>query len=882
MSTDPAILKAISSCIFTEGDTDPLSYFEIVTVKRGDRVKLCYLCLGRHALYLLRMNMKGLISSGTIEYDSIDKAVVDPANNSAMLLILTGMTEWEDNQVSIASDDRHSLLLRLVVAWQTHHMWKSNTLKYLPVVEYPLAPSLQVSSRMRVHPFKGFVRKEVGGYSIFLRESFQERPSDGSYLGTSREYNFVEGRGIVCRVRIEEPVPINWAKEEVDLKFLAVEERLRMIDHAETWFNVIQDKPYMKRMNLNEDLSEWSGWEFLSKTMTKASACVLLRRKYTPPLMDNRQDIIVTVHCPMKIMGKGRFTDEELLTECHIIADSITSMNEKSTVYCDMLQAKVDALMFNSEAYKWLNSRLDMRPSFAVHAKRLVAAVISLLQREGLLQDRKELLHSIDERLPMNLNVSDMIEDLHWTSVEGFANLLKSGGLGDDDAEYDAIRNAWYSRVSSYVTHCLNGGLLGSRLTLKLILESELRAPSVRESITCLLRFILHLRPRDVEKPYQASDVRHLSGENGSLINYTFNAHVMEGLNSQPEDLHLPVRRAEVEGGKKISEMTHTEEITVASSGSTTPGSADQPETQGKPLELLAATLLQLLRKEECVLLRAQVAAALTGIMSAEKIIKRPLAKAGLMRLAVELLDIKDDGLLLAALGLLECVVDESDRTKMLVARRSVLRPTVEIIKSNCDTKSKSTVVAHACHLLAGLCTDDATREECIATFPSLPDCVMRAFRNAASRSAEQTMCLHAVDRLCRGLGREGVLSVRDAVTGTLIRDLGELFTRLSVHDSISSAALTGADKQCEGIRNDLKDYLTSSLQVFDMLVGEGMEANCVYLKEKGLPHVLSAMRSKLPEGLSDLHARIAALDERIRAGASERSAASSRLMANG
>ncbi|KAF4754220.1 hypothetical protein FOZ62_002474, partial [Perkinsus olseni] len=91
-----------------------------------------------------------------------------------------------------------------------------------------------------------------------------------------------------------------------------------------------------------------------------------------------------------------------------------------------------------------------------------------------------------------------------------------------------------------------------------------------------------------------------------------------------------------------------------------------------------------------------------------------------------------------------------------------------------------------------------------------------------------------------------------------------------------------GADKQCEGLTNDLEDYLTSSLQVFDMLAGEGMEANCAHLKEKGLPHVLSAMRSKLPEGLSDLHARIAALDARIRAGASERSAASSRLMANG
>ncbi|KAF4687765.1 hypothetical protein FOZ60_003548 [Perkinsus olseni] len=752
MSTDPVILKAISSCIFAEGDRDPLSYFEIVTVKRGSRVKLCYLCLGRHAFYLLRMNMKGLISNGTIEYDSIDKAVVDPANNSAMLLILTGMTEWEDNQVSLASDDRHNLLLRLIVAWQTHHMWKSNTLKYLPVVEYSLASSQQAPSRIRVHPFKGFARKEVGGYSIFLRESFQramifaalrvgsdhhsDRHCGGPPLnsenkqtlmavfndvrelfraagvltrvltlvcGTNRATMqaacsvFDEGihmRQIIARrprardesnvsalgaavrrlllgdqygsiaswkaeglrVRIEEPIPIDWAKEEIALKFLAVEERLRMIDQSETWFNVIQDKPYMKRMNLNDDLSAWSGWEFLSKTMTKASACVLLRRKYTPPLMDNRQDIIVTVHCPMKIMGKGRFTDDELLTECHIIADSITSMNEKSTVYCDMLQAKVDALMFNSEAYKWLNSRLDVRPSFAVHAKRIVAAVISLLQREGLLQDRKV------------------------------------------------------------------------------------------------------------------------------------------------------------------------------------------------------------------------VSATLTGIISADKSMKKPLAEAGLMKLAVDLLDIKDDGLLLAALRLLECVVDEPDMRKMLLSPRSVLRPTVEIIKSNCDTKSKSTVVAHACHLLAGLCTDDATRAECIATFPFLKDCVIRAFRNAASRSAEQTMCLHAVDRLCRGLDQEGVLSVRDAVTGTLIRDLGELFTRL----------IPGADKQCEGLTNDLEDYLTSSLQVFDMLAGEGMEANCAHLKEKGLPHVLSAMRSKLPEGLSDLHARIAALDERIRAGASERSAASSRLMANG
>lgn len=73
MSIDPVILKVISSCIIEEGSGDQLSYFEIVTIKRGGRSKLCYLCLGRHALYLLRINMRGIISNGAIEYDSIDK-----------------------------------------------------------------------------------------------------------------------------------------------------------------------------------------------------------------------------------------------------------------------------------------------------------------------------------------------------------------------------------------------------------------------------------------------------------------------------------------------------------------------------------------------------------------------------------------------------------------------------------------------------------------------------------------------------------------------------------------------------------------------------------------------------------------------------------------
>lgn len=48
--------------------------------------------------------------------------------------------------------------------------------------------------------------------------------------------------------------------------------------------------------------------------------------------------------------------------------------------------------------------------------------------------------------------------------------------------------------------------------------------------IVGLLKFILHVRPRDLDRAYEAGDIRHISDENASssLMNYTFNCEVME------------------------------------------------------------------------------------------------------------------------------------------------------------------------------------------------------------------------------------------------------------------------------------------------------------------------------------------------------------------
>merc|ERR1719284_2185671 len=63
-------------------------------------------------------------------------------------------------------------------------------------------------------------------------------------------------------------------------------------------------------------------------------------------------------------------TDQSLLLQAHLIADSFSPMVKNCTaypnVYRDMVQAKLDALLFNEDAVKWIDNMLGLKPSCEV------------------------------------------------------------------------------------------------------------------------------------------------------------------------------------------------------------------------------------------------------------------------------------------------------------------------------------------------------------------------------------------------------------------------------------------------------------------------------------------------------------------------------------
>eukprot|EP01067_Filipodium_phascolosomae_P006535 Filipodium_phascolosomae@DN4808_c0_g1_i1.p1 len=95
--------------------------------------------------------------------------------------------------------------------------------------------------------------------------------------------------------------------------------------------------------------------------------CDILRRSYIPPLMDSCQDIAIIFKCPKTLILEHPKRQVQLLQESQLCANSFHSVSEKHTIYTEILQAKIDALMLEDDAYLWIlarlgNKRLRARP----------------------------------------------------------------------------------------------------------------------------------------------------------------------------------------------------------------------------------------------------------------------------------------------------------------------------------------------------------------------------------------------------------------------------------------------------------------------------------------------------------------------------------------
>jgi len=69
--------------------------------------------------------------------------------------------------------------------------------------------------------------------------------------------------------------------------------------------------------------------------------------------------------------------------------------------------------------------------------------------------------------------------------------------------------NAWQGRVAQFLTYCVDGGLLGTRMTLADILHNNSQGfPEAMATLEECVVFMLHMRPKDLQEPYVLQPLR--------------------------------------------------------------------------------------------------------------------------------------------------------------------------------------------------------------------------------------------------------------------------------------------------------------------------------------------------------------------------------------
>mmetsp|Transcript_128701 Transcript_128701/g.223189 ORF Transcript_128701/g.223189 Transcript_128701/m.223189 type:complete len:874 (+) Transcript_128701:153-2774(+) len=524
MSKDRATLRALE--VKTKAE---LRYFELVVLRFAGESHQCFLCVGKHALFFVRRNVTSLYpddEGGRIYYAHVDRLVEDATGTTDMLLVMTENrgASWVSENIFIVSETRKRLCDQLKIAWQTCHTWRFGEVRRLPCTTHPLRSKPQPGT-LYVEPFKGFARVERDGYSFFTRKALKEDVVASLQAGSLAIFKSEE-HGLELSVDIHEPVPlIQLAKDGRDhIRWVAMDYKTWMSDQLNQVV-VLRDAFYVKKMNLANDVASWTAWEVFLKSEYYALVTILLRRQYVPPMLDAAQDMAVSMRCPTLLLNEGKISDRELLAEARLVADSMAPLGKNCTAQptlCrDVIQEKLDALLFSEEGMRWVENMLGLRPKWEVNARSFIRSILKILQDMNAL-NKPDLINDIDagsDQLSISHDPMSEVGKLRFVAENNFAD--------------DETLNAWEMRVSKYFAYCLDGGLLGCDFTLSDICADITFTHLSEQRMKQVIHFLLHIRPTDMAQKYKREGMtvpELLYVPTPNFGDYTFNDRVMHSL----------------------------------------------------------------------------------------------------------------------------------------------------------------------------------------------------------------------------------------------------------------------------------------------------------------------------------------------------------------
>jgi len=782
MSSDPVILACLGKVA-----QDELQLFERVYMKHAKRECVCFVCIGRHHLFFVSRDFQRLIEGERLEYLLIEKAVeIDDGTLAGTLMLQLSdkrPASWEGDKIVVSSHHRQMLLERIGLCWQAEYMYKKRKVMKFPKAQMTLAGAAK-GQVLSVLPFKDYEDCfQHRGYKFMLRKGFKDttRFKTGAFLHEDgwevpRDMQpLVIPAGVKATVHVHDAQPIMELERRNldDIRTVATNYKQALTEHLDQFY-VLVNSSYMKRMNRTNDIASWDGWEIFIRSREYALACILLRREYIPPLCDTTQDIAIMLRCPAD--GINHQTCEALLDECRFIADTVSPVSSTQDVYRDIIQARLDALQLNEEAYTWMEGHLGLVPCHKDPAAlKFVKSIANIYQEDQRLPD-EGLLDQFGFETP-TLHKPILVPQEMVSDASGLMSLRE----GPEETE--KRRNAWLARVARYLAYAVDGNLVGDRFTLSMLVQGVGKGSYDAEKTTKgVIEFLLHARDRgDWTRSFSGArlPLAQLLQDPDEFSNCAFNERVMRTLLQENYIRNEWMKRssqADVGYQKLLAELLTGEHIGIGLRAlicrqileQTGPaGNTTEIETQ-QVLVLVPALVRVLNNTNPHLILSTCATAALVNLSCGKENTKNLLLSEGSMNICIRQMKAKDEDLTLYTLYLLVNLT-KAPHHRAIVVSKGAVPVLVDILTSSYQNLRMQRILTEVSSIMGQLCNDSETRNILSEEY-HVVDCLLWVYDAAQPNTKLKSKLLFALRQL--SVSQPNKVKVGQHVIPTVLADL--------------------------------------------------------------------------------------------------------------
>jgi len=431
---------------------------------------------------------------------------------------------------------------------------------------------------------------------------------------------------------------------------------------------------------------------------------ILLRRQYVPPLCDTAQDIVIQVKSPRYVVDEGKVTEGELERTARLTADSFSTstgvMTQPQLVYRDFIQAKLDALLYSEEALSWLASCLHLKPAAEAEARMFVKSCLKVMAEESQLSS-PELVDAIGKEVEPTIHPLGVIQFV----MERLPHLKPKEHAEPDDV----VGNAWLARVARYFAYCLDRVFLPGQFSLYDMSHCVLTSKPNRNKIHEALLFMLHIRPKDLTKPWKNLEVRQLLLTPGFFEDFQFSDHVMQAL---LELGWLAKQFAEPMGEEKLSlEFTTflakllVSEMSSASMKFALCRTITSACTGPMHLSILVPAVMSILSQRN-IHLKTYATVTLVNMTSSNEAVKDLILQMNAQNNLVQHLQFRDDDLVYYTLTLLTNMSKTSTHRQIL-SHSGVVEHLTKVLSALPPTAQKQRLIAELAGTLGQFCNDE-------------------------------------------------------------------------------------------------------------------------------------------------------------------------------